>query len=62
MKNPHAQALGALGGSSGTGDSKRRSKKHYRAAQKASVEARKRNKLKREQSLTSPIDTSASPS
>lgn len=44
MKNPHAQALGSLGGKAGTGDAKRRSKKHYRIAQKKAVEARKRNR------------------
>ena len=59
IKNPHAQALGSLGGSAGTGKAKARSKKHCRAAQKKSVEARLRNKQKREQNHTNPIDTSA---
>lgn len=31
-KNPHAVALGRLGGAAGTGEKKRRSSEHYRAA------------------------------
>jgi len=56
IKNPNAVALGALGGAAGTGDAKRRSKKHCRAAQIKSVEARKRN---RDAKLKITIDTSA---
>ena len=35
MKNPHAQALGRLGGKAGRGASKARSKEHYQKAQLA---------------------------
>jgi hypothetical protein len=34
-KNPHAVALGAIGGASGKGDSKRRSREHYQKASAA---------------------------
>ena len=40
-----ASALGRLGGRAGTGASKRRSREHYQAAQKAGVESRRARRI-----------------
>ena len=49
MKNPHAVAMGRIGGKAGRGDKKRRSKAHYARM----VKARLKNKSSQS------VDTSA---